>query len=61
MKFHLYIIDRKKASIYAIKFLWIFVLLISIGFISKSTTAAFSIPIRDAIVVIDAGHGGMDQ
>mgnify|MGYP002409965147 CR=1 FL=1 len=35
-------------------------MLISIGFAGKSATAAFSIPIRSAVVVIDAGHGGRD-
>ncbi len=43
-----------------LKFVWVLVLLISIGFISKNTTAAFSIPIRSVVVVIDAGHGGRD-
>ena len=42
------------------KFTWVLMLLISIGFISKSTTAAFSLPIRSTVVVIDAGHGGRD-
>ena len=56
----LYIIDRSKAVGYMIKFAWILILFLSIGFISKSTTAAFSLPIRSAVVVIDAGHGGRD-
>jgi N-acetylmuramoyl-L-alanine amidase len=56
----LYIIDRNKAGRYMFKFIWIFVLLISISFISKSTTAAFALPIRSVVVVIDAGHGGRD-
>jgi len=56
----LYIIDRSKAVGYMFKFAWILVLFLSIGFISKSTTAAFSLPIRSAVVVIDAGHGGRD-
>jgi len=56
----LYIIDRNKAVRYMLKFIWIFVLLISISFISKSTTAAFAFPIRSVVVVIDAGHGGRD-
>jgi len=56
----LYIIDRSKAVGYMIKFAWILVLFISICFISKSTTAAFSLPIRSTVVVIDAGHGGRD-
>ena len=56
----LYIIDRNKAARYMFKFTWVLALLISIGFISKSTTAAFSLPIRSAVVVIDAGHGGRD-
>ena len=56
----LYIIDRNKASRYIFKFVWVLALLTSISFISKSTTAAFSIPIRSVVVVIDAGHGGRD-
>lgn len=56
----LYIIDRNKAARYMFKFVWVLALLLSIGFISKSTTAAFSLPIRGAVVVIDAGHGGRD-
>lgn len=60
MSLKLYIIDRKKAARYMLKFVWVLVLLISIGFISKNTTAAFSIPIRSVVVVIDAGHGGRD-
>lgn len=56
----LYIIDRNKAAGYMLKFVWVLVLFIGIGFISKSTTVAFSIPIRSAVVVIDAGHGGID-
>ncbi len=56
----LYIIDRSKAGRYIFKFMWVLALLISIGFISKSTTAAFSLPIRSAVVVIDPGHGGRD-
>lgn len=56
----LYIIDRSKAAIFIFKVIWVLTLLISIGFISKSTTAAFSLPIRSAVVVIDAGHGGRD-
>lgn len=56
----LYIIDRKKAVGYMLKFVWVMALLISISFLSKSTTAVFSIPIRSAVVVIDAGHGGRD-
>lgn len=56
----LYIIDGKKAARYMFKFVWVLVLLISIGFWSKNTTAAFSVPIRSTVVVIDAGHGGRD-
>lgn len=56
----LYIIDRGKAGRYVFKFAWILALCICIGFISKSTTAAFSLPIRSAVVVIDPGHGGRD-
>lgn len=56
----LYIIDRKKAAGYIFKATWILVLLMSIGFIGKSTAAVFSIPIRSTVVVIDAGHGGRD-
>ncbi|MHB1394239.1 MAG: N-acetylmuramoyl-L-alanine amidase CwlD [Clostridia bacterium] len=56
----LYIIDRGKVGRYIFKFMWVLALLISIGFISKSTTAAFSLPIRSAVVVIDPGHGGRD-
>jgi len=56
----LYIIDRDRAARYMFKFTWVLMLLISIGFISKSTTAAFSLPIRSTVVVIDAGHGGRD-
>ncbi|HYF84647.1 MAG TPA: N-acetylmuramoyl-L-alanine amidase CwlD [Clostridia bacterium] len=56
----LYIIDRSKAGRYIFKFMWVLALLISIGFISKTTTTAFSLPIRSAVVVIDAGHGGRD-
>lgn len=57
----LYIIDRGRAGRYIFKFAWILALFISIGFVSKSTTAAFSLPIRNTVVVIDAGHGGWDQ
>jgi N-acetylmuramoyl-L-alanine amidase len=60
MDLKLYIIDRNRAGRYLLKFIWILVLLISIGFISKSTTAVFSLPIRSVVVVIDAGHGGRD-
>jgi len=56
----LYIIDRSKALRYMFKFAWVLTLLASICFISKSTTAMFSLPIRSAVVVIDAGHGGRD-
>jgi N-acetylmuramoyl-L-alanine amidase len=56
----LYIIDRNRAARYMFRFMWVLALLISIGFISKSTTAAFSLPIRSAVVVIDPGHGGRD-
>lgn len=56
----LYIIDRKKAAGYIFKGAWVLALLMSIGFIGKSTAAVFSIPIRSAVVVIDAGHGGRD-
>lgn len=56
----LYIIDRGKAARYVFKFVWVLALLISIGFINKSTTATFSLPIRSTVVVIDAGHGGRD-
>jgi N-acetylmuramoyl-L-alanine amidase len=56
----LYIINRSKAGRYIFKFMWVLALLISIGFISKSTTAAFSLPIRSVVVVIDPGHGGRD-
>ncbi|KUO68729.1 MAG: hypothetical protein APF77_14575 [Clostridia bacterium BRH_c25] len=56
----LYIIDRKKAARYMFKFVWLLALLLSVGFISKSTTTAFSLPIRSTVVVIDAGHGGRD-
>lgn len=56
----LYIIDRRKAGRYIFKFVWVLALLICVGFISKSTTAAFSLPIRSAVVVIDPGHGGRD-
>jgi N-acetylmuramoyl-L-alanine amidase len=56
----LYIIDRAKAVSFIFKFMWVLALLISIGFAGKSATAAFSIPIRSAVVVIDAGHGGRD-
>jgi len=56
----LYIIDRKKAARYLFKFVWLLVLIICIGSISKSTIAVFSIPIRSTVVVIDAGHGGRD-
>lgn len=56
----LYIIDRNKAARYMFKFLWVLTLLISISCISKSTTATYSLPIRSAVVVIDAGHGGRD-
>jgi len=57
----LYIIDRKKAARYMFKFVWLLALLLSVGFISKSTTTAFSLPIRSTVVVIDAGHGGRDR
>ncbi|MDD4504711.1 MAG: N-acetylmuramoyl-L-alanine amidase CwlD [Clostridiaceae bacterium] len=60
MSLKLYIIDRDRAARYMFKFTWVLMLLISIGFISKSTTAAFSLPIRSTVVVIDAGHGGRD-
>jgi N-acetylmuramoyl-L-alanine amidase len=43
-----------------LKFIWVLVLFIGIGFIGKSTTTAFSLPIRGTVVVIDAGHGGWD-
>lgn len=56
----LYIIDRNKVARYMLKFLWVLMLLVSIGFISKSTTATYSLPIRSAVIVIDAGHGGRD-
>lgn len=56
----IYIIDRGKAGRYAFKFMWVLALLICIGFISKNTTAAFSLPIRSTVVVIDPGHGGRD-
>lgn len=56
----LYIIDRQKVGRYLLKFVWVLVLLISISHISKTTTAAFSLPIRNTVVVIDAGHGGRD-
>lgn len=55
-----YIIDRNKALRYMFKFTWVLILLISMGFISNSATAVFSFPIRGAVVVIDAGHGGRD-
>jgi len=56
----LYIIDRNKVARYMLKIAWVFVLVLGIGFISKSTTATYSLPIRSAVVVIDAGHGGRD-
>lgn len=56
----LYIIDRQKAGRYLFKLVWVLALLISISYISKSTTAAFSLPIRSTVVVIDPGHGGRD-
>lgn len=43
-----------------LKLMWLLVLISSIGLLSKNTTAAFSLPIRSAVVVIDAGHGGRD-
>lgn len=56
----LYIIDRNKVARYMFKFFWVLTLFISISFISKSTTASYSLPIRSIVVVIDAGHGGRD-
>lgn len=56
----LYIIDRQKTGRYLFKFVWVLALLLSISFVSKSTTAAFSLPIRGTVVVIDPGHGGRD-
>jgi len=56
----LYIIDRKKTARYLLKFMWILTLFISIGFLSRNTIAAFSMPVRNTVVVIDAGHGGRD-
>lgn len=57
----LYIIDRSKAAGYMLKLIWVLALFASIGYISKSITAGFSLPIRNTVVVIDAGHGGIDQ
>lgn len=56
----LYIIDRNKAARYVFKFAWVMILVLSIGLLSKTTTATLSLPIRGAVVVIDAGHGGRD-
>lgn len=56
----LYIIDGRKASRYIFKILWVIALLAGIGFIGNSTTAAYFLPIRSTVVVIDAGHGGRD-
>jgi len=56
----LYIVDRKRAAGYMLKITWILVLVLSFGLISRSTTAAYSLPMRSAVVVIDAGHGGRD-
>lgn len=56
----IYIIDGKKFSRYIFKFVWVLILLLSMSFISKSATVAYSLPIRSAVVVIDAGHGGWD-
>lgn len=56
----LYMIDRNRAVGYMLKIVWLLVLILGFGFISRSTTAAYSLPIRSAVVVIDAGHGGRD-
>lgn len=56
----LYIIDRDRAAGYMLKIIWLLVLSLGLGFIGRSTTAAYSLPIRSAVVVIDAGHGGRD-
>ena len=56
----LYIIDRSKVIRYMFKFMWVMTLLAGISFISKSTTAAYSLPIRSTVVAVDAGHGGRD-
>jgi N-acetylmuramoyl-L-alanine amidase len=56
----LYIIDRGKVGRYIFRFVWVLALLLSISHVSKTTTAAFSLPIKSTVVVIDAGHGGWD-
>lgn len=60
MKLYIIEVDRKKAAKYMFKFAWVLALFLSINLISKSTTAAFSLPIRSTVIVIDAGHGGRD-
>lgn len=56
----LYIIDRSKAQKYILKLIWLIILLTVLSFISKSSITVFSIPIRNVVIVIDAGHGGRD-
>lgn len=56
----LYIIDRKKAAGYLFIFISLLVLSMNLGPVSQSTLAAFSLPVRSTVVVIDAGHGGRD-
>ncbi|HOE58008.1 MAG TPA: N-acetylmuramoyl-L-alanine amidase CwlD [Bacillota bacterium] len=56
----LYIIEWNKVAGYMFRLTWILILLISIGLIRKNTIAVFSFPIRSTVVVIDAGHGGID-
>lgn len=60
LKLYVIEVDRKKAAGYLFKFVWVLALFICISYISKGTAAAFSIPIRSTVVVIDAGHGGRD-
>ncbi len=59
-KLRLYIIDRNNIFRYLLKVAWVMLLLTSIIFMRKSAIAVFSVPIRSAVVVIDAGHGGID-
>lgn len=43
-----------------IKILWMLMLIISIAFFSRNVLTVFSTPVKNMVVVIDAGHGGND-
>ena len=56
----LYIIDRQKLKKLFMRGMCLLILFAVIGFTSQNVISVMSISIKNAVIVIDAGHGGRD-